>query len=160
MLARREVELSMKGVRFINQELLGYLPGRTLEAIKGVRKRPDYRTRVREHVVRIQAEAMVPTVVDSQIPVVDEEYDQPLLEYFQAFSLHEICRHVGREDRAATLERLTALLLPHLQDARPQRIPNVEWPGRPTCLVASNAVLTTAECKNSGVGILNVVMMS
>lgn len=38
LLARCEAELSMEGMRFINQELLGYLLGRTLEANKDVRK--------------------------------------------------------------------------------------------------------------------------
>ena len=36
LLARREAELSLRGVRFINQELLGFLPDRTLDSIKSM----------------------------------------------------------------------------------------------------------------------------
>ena len=54
LLARREAELSLKGVRFVNQELLGFLPDRTLESVKSVRKRADYRALVQEHIARIK----------------------------------------------------------------------------------------------------------
>ena len=57
LLVRREAELSLRGVRFINQELLGFLPDRTLESVKSVRKLADYRTLVQEHIARINRRA-------------------------------------------------------------------------------------------------------
>ena len=57
LLARREAELSLRGVRFINQKLLGFLPDRTLESIKSMRKRADYRALVQEYIARINREA-------------------------------------------------------------------------------------------------------
>ena len=61
------------------------------------------------------------TVV-TQPAEVEEDCEHALLEYFRALglptvyefraaSLHEICAHVGREERETTLERLTAYLL-------------------------------------------------
>ena len=57
LLARREAELCLRGVRFINQELLGFLPDRTFESVESVRKLADYRTLVQEHIPRINGEA-------------------------------------------------------------------------------------------------------
>ena len=57
LLARREAELSVRGVLFINQELLGFLPDRTLQSVKGMRKRADLRTLVQEHIAGINREA-------------------------------------------------------------------------------------------------------
>ena len=57
LLVRREAELSLRDVRFINQEFLGFLPDRTLESVKSMRKRADYRALVQEHIARINREA-------------------------------------------------------------------------------------------------------
>ena len=122
LLARREAELSLRGVRFINQELMGFLPDRTLESIKSVRKHADYRTLVQEHIARINRKAEASMTVGTQPAGVEEDCDNALLEYFRALSppavdefraasLHEICTHVGREERETTLEKLTACLL-------------------------------------------------
>jgi len=48
LLARKEVELASRSTppRFMNQELLKTFPQRTIEAIKGRRKREDYRNMV------------------------------------------------------------------------------------------------------------------
>ena len=46
MMAKEEARLSSLGVRFLNQGLVEYMPQRTLEAIKGHRRRPDYRSLV------------------------------------------------------------------------------------------------------------------
>ena len=48
LLARREAELSLRGLRFINQEFLGFFPDRTLESVKSMRKRADYRALVHD----------------------------------------------------------------------------------------------------------------
>ena len=46
MMAKEEARLRSLGVKFVNQGLLEYIPQRTLEAIKGHRRRPDYRSLV------------------------------------------------------------------------------------------------------------------
>lgn len=48
LLARKEVELTRHGVRFINQAIIDIFPGRTLEGIKGKRKQPAYKALVQE----------------------------------------------------------------------------------------------------------------
>ena len=45
-MAQEEARLRSLGVKFLNQGLLEYMPQRTLEAIKGHRRRPDYRSLV------------------------------------------------------------------------------------------------------------------
>ncbi len=45
-MAQEEARLRSLGVKFVNQGLLEYMPQRTLEAIKGHRRRPDYRSLV------------------------------------------------------------------------------------------------------------------
>lgn len=57
VMAREEVRLAASGVRFINQELLKVIAERTLEGIKGARRKAEYR----EMVDRFGAEAAAPT---------------------------------------------------------------------------------------------------
>lgn len=133
MLAGREAELTMKGVRFINQELLGFLPGRTLESIKGVRRRADYRSAVQGHIVRIGSETgdvASPVALPVRGGAVDG--DAPLMDYFRSLvpldmtefraqTLNDLCRLVGSEDRGVILERLTAYLLEVFPPPRGER---------------------------------------
>ena len=42
LLAREELRLTALGVRFINKELQAFMPNRTLEAIKGIRRKSSY----------------------------------------------------------------------------------------------------------------------
>ena len=138
LLARREAELSMKGARFINQELLSYIPGRTLESIKGVRKRGDYRALVIEDVARTELEAEVSPIVGAQAAGEDEECDRYLLVYFRSLEppdtdafaaswLHDICCLVGKEDRGDTLEMLIAYLLDIFPVPRNAGPANLQW---------------------------------
>ncbi|KAL7647276.1 UNVERIFIED_CONTAM: hypothetical protein RMT77_002534 [Armadillidium vulgare] len=46
LLADKEVELEMEGVRFMNAGLLPFFPGRSLEAIKGKRRQQEYKTMI------------------------------------------------------------------------------------------------------------------
>ena len=114
LLVRRESELSQWGVRFINQELLRFLADRTLYSVKSIRRRADYRTLVQEHIARINREAKASLIVGTQPAEIEEDCEHSLLEYFRALglpyvdefraaSLHEICAHVGREERETTL---------------------------------------------------------
>ena len=102
LLVRREAELSLRGVQFINQELLGFLPDRTLESVKSMRKRADYRTLVQKHIAQINREAETSMTVGMQPAEIEEDCEHALLEYFRALglptvyefraaSLHEIC---------------------------------------------------------------------
>ena len=45
-MAQEEARLRSLGIKFLNQGLLQYMPQRTLEAIKGHRRRPDYKSLV------------------------------------------------------------------------------------------------------------------
>ena len=87
-----------------------------------MRKRADYRALVQEHIAGINREAEASMTVGTQPAVVEENCEHALHEYFRpldsptvyesrAASLHEICAHVGREERETTLERLTAYKL-------------------------------------------------
>lgn len=55
LMARQEALATKRGIRFINQHLVELVPGRTLESIKGVRRRADYRELVSAALVDIQA---------------------------------------------------------------------------------------------------------
>ena len=79
-----------------------------------MRKRADYRALVQEHIARINREAKDSMIVGTQPAEIEEDCEHALLEYFRALglpyvdefraaSLHEICAHVGREERETTL---------------------------------------------------------
>jgi Reverse transcriptase (RNA-dependent DNA polymerase). len=53
MMARREAEATLDGVRFLNQVLMQYVPGRTLEAIKGCRRKSEYKEAVKKFITEI-----------------------------------------------------------------------------------------------------------
>ena len=71
-----------------------------------MRKRADSRALVQEHIARINREAEASMTVRTQPAEVEENTRYE----FRPASLHEICAHVGREDRETTLERLKAYL--------------------------------------------------
>lgn len=55
MLARREAELIKQGgIRFMSQELIKTFHGRTLEAIKKQRQRPDHKEAVQEYLRELE----------------------------------------------------------------------------------------------------------
>ena len=73
ILVRREAEISLRDVRFINQELLGFLPDQTLEFVKNMGKRAaNYRALVQEHIARINREAEASMTVRTQPADVEE----------------------------------------------------------------------------------------
>jgi hypothetical protein len=49
LMAAQEAAAVRQGIRFLNQHLTDLVPGRTLEAVKGVRKRADYKLMVQEY---------------------------------------------------------------------------------------------------------------
>ena len=101
LLVRREAELSLRGVRFINQVLLGLLPDRTLEFVKNMGKRADYRALVQEHIARINREAEASMTVDAQPAEIEEDCEHADIEYFRAFGLPTVY-----EFRAASLHEI------------------------------------------------------
>lgn len=71
-MARQEARLIIGGVRFINQELLKILPQRTLEAIKGQRRKAEYKAMVQQ---LIQSMSSLETVPAARTPM-DETFVQ------------------------------------------------------------------------------------
>ncbi|CAL7932962.1 unnamed protein product [Xylocopa violacea] len=88
LLARKEAELTREGVKFLNQELCKAFPSRTLESIKGQRKRADYKQLVVEMLKETptapesQSLNNVVTVPSAVCPVEDRSsLRQAILEY-------------------------------------------------------------------------------
>ena len=87
LLVRREAEISLRGVPFIIQELLGFLPDRTLEFVKNMGMRADCRALVQEHIARINREVEAPRTVGTQPAEIEQDCEHALLEYFRALGL-------------------------------------------------------------------------
>lgn len=123
LLARKEAELASRNTppRFMNQELLRFFPQRTLEAIKGRRKREDYKTLVTTLQTQMQA---VEGDTESNSGDSDEgaSLDTTILEYleslpplrgvgdFRADQLQRIVTEARTAGKEATLQRLTLYL--------------------------------------------------
>lgn len=61
-MAQKEAELSLQGnIKFMNMELVKHIDNRTLEAIKKVRHRPDYRQMVIDKIAALRRRANAPT---------------------------------------------------------------------------------------------------
>lgn len=123
MLARKEAELTAENPpRFLNQELVRYFPGRTLEAIKARRKRQDHK----DMVVRFREEGRRPQPLPPPIDASDEDEILGFLEAlprisgddFQANQLHTIIREARTAGRKATKQKL-ALYLRKIFPPRP-----------------------------------------
>lgn len=84
-LARKEAALTLAGVRFINQHLLESFPERTLESIKGRRKRADYKQLVADAVQRLSQEAAIDNAaaIPEDIVTDDEAVTATLLRNLQ-----------------------------------------------------------------------------
>jgi len=114
-LARKEVDL-LKQVPppiFVNQELLTFFPQRTLEAIKGRRRRQDYKDMVarflEEAEDRREPDAEDPCREDALLEYL-ESLPQMRSDAFQAIQLHNIVANARNTGREATLQRLTLYL--------------------------------------------------
>lgn len=68
-MAKKETAATEAGVTFLKQHLVGKVSGRSLEAIKGVRRRADYRIMVQAAVFDLRAAPASPVamVVDGQV---------------------------------------------------------------------------------------------
>jgi len=58
LLARQEAKLVLQGSRFLNQDLLPFFPDRTLESIKGQRRKVQHKTLVAELLDTMRSEAV------------------------------------------------------------------------------------------------------
>lgn len=69
LMAREEAAATEAGVTFLNQHLMGKVPGRSLEATKGVRRRADYRRMVQAAVIDLRAAPAPPFAMVAESPV-------------------------------------------------------------------------------------------
>lgn len=104
--------------RFMNQKLLEFFPTRTLEALKGRRKRQDYRDLVATKLNTVE----IPEEEEPQLPNQEsDELDIRLLDYleslresgtqeFKANQLHNIVQQARTAGKAATLRSLSLYL--------------------------------------------------
>ena len=77
LLARREAELSLRDVRFINQELLGFLLDQTLEFVRNMGKSAAYcRALMKEHIARINRVAEASMTVGTQSAEIEEDCER------------------------------------------------------------------------------------
>lgn len=75
MLAAEEVRLTALGVRFLNEPLTAFMPGRSLESVKGKRKAPAYKALVQQLIEssEVEAEEVLAARVQEPIQVKVEE---------------------------------------------------------------------------------------
>lgn len=119
MLARKEVQLMSQDrpPRFINQELLKAFPHRSLKAIKGRRKRLDYK----EMIVALQQENEPQETPDEQDEDAGDHPDDIFLTFleslpeprnqgFQATRLHKIALEARTQGRTSTIQKLALYL--------------------------------------------------
>ncbi|GLV43786.1 hypothetical protein CBL_12313 [Carabus blaptoides fortunei] len=72
MLAQEEARATMAGVVHMNKHLLDRLKGRTLEAIKGARRKAEYRDLVRAAVIDARTS---PPPVRVESPIIEDQHD-------------------------------------------------------------------------------------
>lgn len=129
MMARREAELTQQGpVRFMNMDLLRFFPQRTVEAIKGHRRRQDYK----DLVAKYRAEDQRPP--SPNIPEEGEPVDETFLELleslpyprchgFQAEKIHNIAMEARLKGKTVTLQRLALYIREIFPPPEPRRRP-------------------------------------
>lgn len=119
LLARKEAELTGRGVKFLNQELAIIFPERTLESIKGKRKQTAYKQLVSSF---LETE----DIGDGAGIELNEDpeqlaYDEAIIEYLNGLPpvdsnkynpgrLTQLCEGLRQRDRGAMLEELTLYL--------------------------------------------------
>lgn len=118
MMARKEAELTRLAAppRFMNQELLRFFPDRTLEAIKGRRRRPDYHELVRAYQVENDTSGNNETTSLTSVPLDDVLMDhlqalrRPRVTEYKADMLHEIIQEAKTIGKVETLQKLALYL--------------------------------------------------
>lgn len=118
LMAQKEAELVIHGPpRFMNQELLKFFPARSLESIKGQRKRQDYKNRVAEFLNVAQSQPTPPLdSIEEAEPLEEaileylESLPRPRTQDFQAIKIHRIAIEARASGRSATLNKLVLYL--------------------------------------------------
>ena len=112
LLARQEARLVREGIKCVNQALLPLFPNRTLEAIKGQRRCPRYREKVRHYLGELDGPEMGDRADPDpqEVPVQTEWEPQPnRLEVLRAAIVDVMSRSdplVGREFEMGCLDRI------------------------------------------------------
>lgn len=129
LLARKEIELTKLGIKFLNPELALAFPDRTLEGIKGKRKQAAYKRLVADLMSeadlvgedRGDGAQQAEDPFDYNTVIADYIRDLPPLnvEGFNPRRLVRICNMVTQGDRTAVLDELT-LYLQEVFPLRPQ----------------------------------------
>lgn len=149
-LALKEAELTKEGCRFINQALIAYFPSRSLEAIKGVRRKVEYKNLV---ISFKETENTFPTPNTDASTTSNNDLngtttpcpsnDDRLLEYvlnlpkvdrneeFDTETLDRIIQLARIDGRAITLAKIgnyiqTVLIPPKTQKSRPRQTNSVD----------------------------------
>lgn len=120
LLARREASLVIAGERFINQALMPFFPGRTLESIKGHRRTQQYKSSVLGYVEELTMRGPAPTDPDAAEGGGDpldaiREYISSLepldIDGYNADRLNAICGNVRAWTPSQIAEHLEVYLL-------------------------------------------------
>lgn len=131
LLARQEARLVVEGKKFLNQELMPFFPGRTLEAVKGQRRKQGHKDAVLAMVDEIRREAeeveepgwVEAANDDARGKIADYLSNLPLLRTraFEPRLLDEMCKSAGTWSRDRMLAEVTGYLLKILPVVEPRR---------------------------------------
>ncbi|CAL7932763.1 unnamed protein product, partial [Xylocopa violacea] len=137
LLARQEARLSSQGERFINQALMPFFPNRTLESIKGQRRRAEHKKKVLEYVKELEAPPQDRAAVDQHQsaeaePALVDRIKEALVALepiqgtdFSAVHLNKICSNVKQwtNDKIfeETMSYLRSIFPPSPKDLRRKR---------------------------------------
>ena len=138
MLARKEAELILQGVTFINQALAGEFPDRTFDSIKSHRKSLTYKQLMQEYTRRLRQVVDQGTPPSPRAP--ERGLDEGILRFlaeltdldtreYNAEHLKRICRELPRrpkEDIAVEIATYIRSLFPLAQQRGPRRERPVE----------------------------------
>ncbi|CAL7932921.1 unnamed protein product [Xylocopa violacea] len=137
LLARQEARLNSQGERFMNQALMPFFPNRTLESIKGQRRRAEHKGKVLEYIKELEAPPQDRAAVDQHQsteaePALVDRIKEALvtLEHiegtdFNAVHLNKICSNVKQwtNDKIfeETMSYLRSIFPPSPKDLRRKR---------------------------------------
>ncbi|CAL7932986.1 unnamed protein product [Xylocopa violacea] len=137
LLARQEARLSSQGERFINQALMPFFPNRTLESIKGQRRRAEHKKKVLEYVKELEAPPQDRAAADQHQsaeaePALVDRIKEALVALepiqgtdFSAVHLNKICSNVKQwtNDKIfeETMSYLRSIFPPSPKDLRRKR---------------------------------------
>lgn len=119
-MAVKEAELLHQKVRFINQELVKYFTSRTVESIKGARRKPEYKRMVEDHLRILTSSSSLPIHPPTDVQLDNIPEDNTILDYIRSLppmrgahseTLNNIIAEAIAVGKEVTLARLSNLLL-------------------------------------------------